>query len=99
MNSLKKRGRKLMAKAKNNMTVLNLLPELWREYHFGCPKTKVTTIYRINNPVRLYLPKDREYTTHRVLDKDGVVHCVPAPGYHGCVLRWKNRNPKIPVNF
>lgn len=30
-------------------------------------------------------------TTHRVTGSDGVVHCLPAPGNNGCVLRWKGR--------
>jgi hypothetical protein len=56
--------------------------ESWREYVFG-PNHDVI-IYRINKPRRLYVGK----TTHRVVDADGITHCVPAPGYHGCVIRW-----------
>ena len=33
------------------------------------------------------------------LTEDGVVHCVPAPGQNGCVLRWATRNRKKPVDF
>jgi hypothetical protein len=65
--------------------------ELWREYDFG------GRVYRINSPSSLYTRKGG--TTHRVVDKDGVVHCVPAPGVNGCVLRWKNLDPKKPVTF
>lgn len=54
--------------------------ERWREYDFG------GRIYRIDNPVSVEFKKDS--TTHRVTDADGIVHCVPAPGTGGCVLRW-----------
>ena len=53
--------------------------EEWREYDFG------GRVYRITRPKALYIGT----TTHRVLDHEGTIHCVPAPGYHGCVLRWK----------
>lgn len=53
--------------------------EEWREYDFGA------RVYRIEAPQKLYIGA----TTHRVVDATGVVHCLPAPGYHGCVLRWK----------
>lgn len=53
--------------------------EQWREYDFA------GRVYRIENPVRLYVGT----TTHRVVDKAGIAHCVPAPGYQGCVLRWQ----------
>lgn len=53
--------------------------EEWREYDF------VGRVYRIERPQKLWVGT----TTHRVLDIVGIVHCVPAPGYHGCVLRWK----------
>jgi len=52
--------------------------EDYREYDFG------GRVYRIDNPKRVVVGK----TTHRVVGDDGVVHCVPAPGYNGCVLRW-----------
>lgn len=63
--------------------------EMWREYDFG------GRVYRINAPVKLYVGT----TTHRVLDALGVVHCVPAPGYHGCVVRWQPRSIAEPVQF
>lgn len=62
--------------------------ELYREYDFG------GRVYRIDNPKRLYVGQ----TTHRVVDVDDVVHCVPVPGSHGCVLRWKSKND-TPVQF
>lgn len=55
--------------------------EEWREYDWG------NRVYRIEKPVRVYTREGG--TTHRVVDADGVVHCVPAPGQFGCVLRWK----------
>ena len=57
----------------------DLASEQWREYDFG------GRIYRIEKPVRLYIGR----STHRVVDGQGIVHCVPAPGYAGCVLRWQ----------
>lgn len=53
--------------------------------------------YRIENPVKLYIRPGG--STHRVVDNNGVVHCVPSVGVMGCVLRWKNRDPDKPVNF
>lgn len=55
--------------------------EAWREYDFG------GRIYRIEDPVSVEF-RDGS-TTHRVTDEAGIVHCVPAPGHQGCVLRWK----------
>ncbi len=69
----------------------SLATEAYREYDFG------GRTYRINDPKSLFIRVGG--TTHRVVDKDGVVHCVPAPGNNGCVLRWKNKNTKVPVNF
>jgi exopolysaccharide biosynthesis protein len=53
--------------------------EEWREYDFG------GRVYRIESPQRLYVGT----TTHRVVDAAGVTHCVPAPGFEGCAVRWK----------
>lgn len=69
----------------------DITAELWREYDFG------GRIYRIENPVRLITR--RGSTTHRVVDKDSLVHCLPAPGNSGCVLRWMPRDPAKPVQF
>lgn len=68
--------------------------ELWREYDFGVYGQRV---YRIDNPTQLYMRLGG--STHRVVDDKGVVHCVPAPGQFGCVLRWKPRDPEFPVQF
>lgn len=61
------------------MEAKDLSTEEWREYDFG------DRTYRINCPKSLYVGT----TTHRVVDAEGVTHCVPAPGINGCVLRWK----------
>jgi hypothetical protein len=67
--------------------------ELWREYDIpGRDKP-----YRINTPQLLYLREGG--TTHRVLDSEGVVHCVQTVGNGGCVLRWQNRPGTDPVAF
>jgi len=55
--------------------------EEWREYDFS------GRVYRIERPVSVQF-RDGS-TTHRVTDAEGIVHCVPAPGFQGCVLRWK----------
>lgn len=59
--------------------------EVWREYDFG------GRVYRINLPKALYVRPGG--TTHRILDGDGVIHCLPAPGVGDCVLRWKADPP------
>jgi hypothetical protein len=65
--------------------------ELWREYEFGEP----VHVYRIADPRELFIGN----TTHRVVDAAGVVHCVPAVGHFGCVLRWMPRDGSNPVQF
>ncbi len=66
----------------NNLTKIDVKGvEEWREYDFG------GRFYRIEKPVSVeYRPGG---STHRVTDAEGVVHCVPAPGFQGCALRWK----------
>lgn len=71
------------------MNARDISTESWREYDFD------GRIYRIDNPVSLYVGT----TTHRVVTAEGVAHCVPAPGYSGCVLRWQNKDISVPVNF
>jgi hypothetical protein len=71
---------------KNSITT-----EAFREYDFG------GRVYRINKPKTLFMRPGG--TTHRVVDSKGMVHCVPAPGFNGCILRWQNKDPKVPVNF
>lgn len=53
--------------------------ELWREYDFD------GRVYRIDSPKQLYIGIE----THRVVDANGITHCVPAPGKNGAVLRWQ----------
>jgi len=36
---------------------------------------------------------------HRVVGRDRICYCVPAPGYFGCVLRWHNSSNTIPVDW
>lgn len=73
------------------MKGLPLTDEQWREYDFG------GRVYRINNPQELYMRPGG--TTHRVVDGDGIVHCVPAPGHYGCVLRWSVKDDRPKVSF
>lgn len=68
---------------------LDLTSEEWREYDFN------GRIYRIDQPKELYVGT----TTHRVVDASGIVHCVPAPGYCGCVLRWASKTGSKSVVF
>lgn len=67
----------------------DLTKEAWREYDFD------GRIYRITQPQTLWVGT----ATHRVLDTVGIVHCVPAPGFQGCVLRWEPKNRAEPVQF
>lgn len=76
---------------KEDLVENSLAVELWREYDFE------GRVYRINEPVSLTYRKGG--STHRIVDKDGVCHCLPGPGYRGCVLRWKNRDGLHPVSF
>jgi hypothetical protein len=75
--------------------------ELWREYEFyaGVKNSngEVMRIYRINKPKKLYIRPNG--ITHRVVDEDGIAHCVPTVGFMGCVLRWQNPAGEKPVNF
>jgi len=71
--------------------------EEWREYTFQAENRRV--YYRISNPIILmHLPGGRE---HYIISLDGLVHCVPAPGQHGCICRSKIRkcNPRFDVGF
>ncbi len=71
------------------MDRLNIGDEVWREYTY---QGRTVTIF---DPQYLYVGK----TTHRVVDNEGFVTCVPAPGFHGCALRWLPRDPDAPVAF
>ena len=82
----------------NEFSTHDLTKEEWREYEFGEDGYPyLLRVYRIESPQTLYLREGG--TTHRVLDSKGIVHCVPAVGIAGCILRWKSRDPKEPVQF
>lgn len=67
----------------------DLTHEAWRRYTWN------EGTHEIRAPQRLWVGT----TTHRVLDSDGVVHCLPAPGERGCVLCWKPKDLSNPVQF
>lgn len=79
-----------------NLVEGDLSDEDWREYEFDNGSGE-PTVYRIPNPQKLFFRKGG--STHRILDSKGVVHCVPAPGKEGCVLRWKTKDGLPPVKF
>ncbi len=85
----------------SDLKKFDLTTERYREYEFLVSNTenygKTVRNYTIEEPVSLFFRDG--CTTHRVVDSKGVVHCVPAPGYHGCVLRWVNKDSDNPVNF
>jgi hypothetical protein len=72
----------------------SLVDEVWREYDIP---GRGSGPYRIWDPVALYYREGG--TTHRIVDDKGVVHCVPAPGVNGTVLRWSPRDANRPVQF
>jgi hypothetical protein len=77
----------------SDLTLYPLTKEQYREYDVpGRPEP-----YRITSPQQLYWKPGA--TTHRVVDAEGKVHCVPAPGTNGCVLRWKTIDEDNPVQF
>jgi hypothetical protein len=73
----------------SNLEPQDISKEEWHEYSFE------GQICRINSPKTLYVGT----TTHRVVDATGIVTVCPAPGYHGCVLRWLPRDAADPVQF
>ncbi len=73
------------------MKEFDLSHELWREYDWA------GRVYRIDHPQQLFIRSGG--TTHRVVDANGTVHCVPSVGVMGCVLRWFNGEGNPPVNF
>lgn len=52
-------------------------------------------VYRIDKPVKVFI--DKATGTHKVLDKDNVVHVVPSPGSSGCVLKFKATDVTKPL--
>jgi hypothetical protein len=78
----------------------NIECEQWREYLIvaGMNGDDILCVpYRIDNPKKLYYRDGG--STHRVLDSEGVVHCVPSVGVAGTTLTWKNRLGYEPVQF
>lgn len=75
----------------------DLTKEEYREYEFlwAVDPSVLYRQYRVTAPQKLWIGT----TTHRVLDGAGMVHCVPAPGERGCVLRWKPKDAADPVQF
>ena len=59
--------------------------EEWRVYDLPTGK------YVVTNPKTLWVGE----TTHRVLDEEGIVHCV----LRNVPIRWCPRDPKNPVQF
>lgn len=57
--------------------------EDYREYDFN------GRVYTIVRPKKLIFNKGG--STHRVIDADGLVHIVPAPGNGDCVVRFKGK--------
>lgn len=74
---------------------LPLSDEIWREYQWDNGRDGYSTTYRIDDPQFLYYRIDG--STHRIVDSLGIVHCLPAPGEKGCVLRWKPKSDRKPV--
>ena len=62
------------------LTTIDIGVELWREYVY-----KDGFVYRIEDPLTLYSKHKPEGDSHRVLDRHGVTHYVPA-GWR--ILRW-----------
>lgn len=77
------------------LIAMDITSESWREYSWIEPVSKERITYRIEGAVKVHLY--RGCTTHRVEDAKGVVHCVPAIGFYGCVLRWSSKDPTKPV--
>lgn len=85
-----------MSELSSELKESDLTVEEYREYDWIDQHGRQRT-YRISAPVKLFLYKG--CTTHRIVDGDGVTHCVPGIGQMGCVLRWKSKDPSKPVSF
>lgn len=88
-------NQKAQEESKRKMIKMDVSDEEWREYSWIDPVKKERVTYRIEGVKEVYFYNG--CTTHRVVDKEGVAHCVPAIGYHGCVLRWKSKKGLPPV--
>lgn len=71
------------------LTLGDISDEAVREY-----ETHGVGTYRIENPVGVYMRPGG--STHRVVDRNGVAHCIAFPNDGKTVLRWKNKSG-IPV--
>ena len=79
------------------MKSYDISKEMWREYKWVDPITGNFCSHRIENPKSLFYEKG--HTTHRIVDSFNVAHCIPAVGYFGCIVFWKNIDESKPVNF
>jgi len=70
--------------------------ERWREYSFGEDEDTLRVV-TIMTPQKLFISASG--STHRVLNSDGVITCVPAPGRNLCVLSWLAKDSDKPVAF
>jgi hypothetical protein len=83
--------KELELESSSELNEFDITAEAYREYDFN------GRVYRIEEPVTLYYRMGG--FTHRVLDSEGTVHCVPGPGNGNCVLRWKNKEGFEPCQF
>jgi len=79
----------------SDYTVADISDEATRYYTFGTGPNRYT--HTVIQPRTLVFRAGG--STHRVIDADGVVHCVPAPGHHACVLTWVPKDPENPIQF
>jgi len=78
-------------KVPEGMNAYDISEEDYREYDL----VGRSTPYRINAPIALILRNGG--TTHRIVDAEGLTHCLPFGGDSGTVLRWKSTDH--PVSF
>lgn len=79
----------------SDYTVADISDEATRYYTFGTGPNRYQ--HTIIGPKTLVFRAGG--STHRVIDADGVVHCVPAPGHQACVLTWVPKDPENPIQF
>lgn len=79
------------------MKSYDISKEKFRTYEWQDPVSGAKITHHIAEPFTLFY--ESGHTTHRVVDAKGLVHCIPAVGYFGCVLYWKNKDENKPVNF
>jgi len=73
----------------------DLRDEEYREYEFFNSHGRLI-VYRITQPHTLFMREGG--TTHRVLDSNGIVHCLLGMN-SGTILRWKPKEGANPVAF